>query len=82
MGGQKRWPQVWLTGLSWENKYESAGISKKDLPQLQDCSAQARAFRHLYRQKAQTKARLNNGKQWGNRLLPTVWFRYNTPFAL
>jgi hypothetical protein len=46
-GGKERQSQCWPAGLFWENSYESAGISKKDLPELQNSASQACAFRYL-----------------------------------
>jgi hypothetical protein len=44
--------------LSKESCNEGASFSKKDLPELQDCSTQGRGLRHLYGQETQAKTRL------------------------
>ena len=45
--------------LSKESCNEGASFSKKDLPELQDCSTQGRSLRYLYGQETQAKTRLN-----------------------
>ena len=44
--------------LYQESGYESAGISKKDLPQLQNRATQTRVIRHLYGKETQAKTGL------------------------
>jgi hypothetical protein len=43
--------------------YESTGIGKKDLPQLQDRAPQGCALRDLHREKAQAAAGLRLGRR-------------------
>jgi hypothetical protein len=72
-----------------EKDYESAGLSKENLSQLQNRTAQRCAVRDLHRQETQAAPGLNRG--WdrltpagksGLTLSPAVWFRYNVLFTL
>jgi hypothetical protein len=47
--------------LDLEKSYESAGLGKKDLSQLQDRTAQRRVVRDLHRQETQAAPGLNRG---------------------
>jgi hypothetical protein len=70
-----------------ENKHESAGFRKKNLPQLQDRATQGRAVRDLQRKETQAAAGLRrcafrSEKAKRFTLLPTLWIRYNVLFTI
>jgi hypothetical protein len=68
--------------LPKESCNEGASFSKKDMPELQDCSTQGRGICHLHGQEAQAKTGLNQFILSELKLLPDKPIRYNVLFTL